>query len=191
MSDHIIQTISDLENKVREYESNALRVKVTINELCGMAGIPKRYNAGDLELSGGGFKIRSDQFHGRPLATIVREYLEMRKRADLGPATLDEIFAALAQGGYESDCKTDAIAKTSLYNSINKNAVFYKLPNKAWGLLEWYPNAKKRTIQNGDAEVEGVETAKDDAAPKVPTPSPASPVKGPGFTMKPDPDLKK
>jgi DNA-directed RNA polymerase delta subunit len=156
MSEHIIQTISDLEKKVQEYESNALRVKTTINELCGMAGIPKRYNAGDLELPGVGFKIRSDQFHARPLATIVREYLEMRKRADLGPATLDDIFGALAQGGYESDCKTEAIAKTSLYNSISKNSNFYKLPNKQWGLAEWYPNAKKKPIQaateddNGD-----------------------------------------
>jgi hypothetical protein len=167
MSDHIIQTISDLEKKVQEYESNALRVKTTINELCGMAGIPKRYNAGDLEITGAGFKIRSDQFHGRPLATIVREYLEMRKRADIGPASLDEIFSALSEGGYESECKTEAIAKTSLYNSISKNPIFYKLPNKQWGLLEWYPNAKKKTIQNSFGEEEDLEEKEPAVAPEA------------------------
>jgi hypothetical protein len=159
MSDHIVQTISDLEKKVQEYESNALRVKTTINELCSMAGIPKRYASGDLEPTGGGFNIRSDQFHARPLATIVREYLEMRKRVDLGPATVDEIFDALAQGGYESGAKTDAIAKISLNNSINKNPIFYKLPNKRWGLLEWYPKAKQRQTEEDDGESEVVQTS--------------------------------
>jgi len=130
-----------------------------------MAGIPRRYSVGDLEASTSSFNIRSDQFHGRPLATIVREYLDMRKRADLGPASLDDIFSALAQGGYESECKTEAIAKTSLYNSISKNPAFYKLPNKQWGLLEWYPNAKKKTVQSGSAGEEETAPAKSQPLP--------------------------
>jgi hypothetical protein len=110
-----------------------------------MAGLQPRYAASALEKSsGGGFSIRSDQFHARPLATIVREYLELRKRADLGPATSEEIFDALIQGGYESQAKDERIARIGLNNALTKNPVFYKLPNKRWGLLEWYPKAKQR-----------------------------------------------
>jgi hypothetical protein len=153
MNDHIVQTITDLEKKVAEYEGHALRVKTTINELCVMADLPPRYAAAALEKSsGGGFAIRSDQFHARPLATIVREYLDMRKRADIGPATLEEIFDALAQGGYESQAKDERIARIALNNALTKNPVFYKLPNKRWGLLEWYPKAKQRD-EGGDDEV--------------------------------------
>jgi hypothetical protein len=153
MNDHIVQTITDLEKKVAEYEGHAIRVKTTINELCVMAGLPARYTAASLEKSSGsGFTIRSDQFHARPVATIVREYLEMRKRADIGPATMEEIFDALAQGGYESQAKEERIARIALYNALTKNPVFYKLPNKRWGLLEWYPKAKQRDDESEDEE---------------------------------------
>src|SRR6185437_11622064 len=113
MSDHIIQTIADLEKKVKEYEDHALRVKTTINELCAMAGLPPRYAAAALQTAakGGALTIRSDQFHARPVATIVREYLDMRKGADIGPATTEEIFDALAEGGYEFKTKNEQIAR--------------------------------------------------------------------------------
>lgn len=151
MNDHIVQTITDLEKKVVEYEGHAIRVKTTINELCAMAGLAPRYAASALEKSGGGgFTIRSDQFHARPVATIVREYLEMRKRADVGPATTDEIFSALAEGGYEFQTKNEQVARISLNNALTKNPVFYKLPNKKWGLLEWYPKAKQRDDDEED-----------------------------------------
>jgi len=140
--DHVIQTISDLEKKVAEYEANAVRLKTTINELCGMANIPPRYQSADLQLKSQAFAIRSDQFHGRPTATCVREYLEMRKRSDLGPASLNEIFDALVSGGYEFNTKSDQVSRISLNNQLGKNPVFYRLPNKQWGLLEWYPKAR-------------------------------------------------
>jgi hypothetical protein len=155
MSDHIVQTISDLEKKVQEYEANSLRVKITINELCQMAGLPPRYPASSLEKSSvSGITIRSDQFHARPLATIVREYLEMRKNAGLGPALLEDVFEALAQGGYESQAKEERIAKIALYNALTKNPIFYRLPNKHWGLLEWYPKAKQRDDESDNERTE-------------------------------------
>ena len=139
-----------------------------------MAGLPPRYAESALEKSSGsGFTIRSDQFHARPVATIVREYLEMRKRADIGPATLDEIFDALAQGGYESHAKDEQTARISLNNALTKNPVFYKLPNKRWGLLAWYPKAKQR--DNSEDETTE-ETGKSQPVVNVPTiPSPSAP----------------
>lgn len=194
MNDHIVQTITDLEKKVAEYEGHALRVKTTINELCVMAGLPPRYAAAALEKSsGGGFTIRSDQFHARPLATIIREYLEMRKRADLGPATTEEIFDALAQGGYESQAKDERIARIALNGALTKNPVFYKLPNKRWGLLEWYPKAKQRdddedetavgseqareNKEKREREEAAQKSAEESAVPKLPVRRPLPPPK--------------
>jgi hypothetical protein len=155
MSTHIIQTIADLEKKVQEYEASSARVKATINDLCSMAGIPIKYAHSAFEKANTGtVMIRSDQFHARPVATIVREYLELRKRADLGPATIDEIFNALAEGGYEFKTKSDAIARISLNNALTKNPIFYKLPNKRWGLLEWYPKAKPHRSSFDESEDE-------------------------------------
>jgi hypothetical protein len=183
MSDHIIQTIADLEKKVQEYEAHSLRVKTTINELCSMAGLPPRYAASALEKSsGGGFTIRSDQFHARPLATIVREYLEMRKGMDIGPATVDEIFDALAQGGYESQAKEERIAKIALYNALAKNPIFYRLPNKRWGLLEWYPKAKqenendRRIIENAPKSADSASMVPGMKVPQRRPVSPSSPI---------------
>ncbi len=161
MSDHIIKTISDLQKRVEDYESNAVRLKTTINELCSMAGIPLKYANVSQSSGPRSFQIRSDQFHGRPLATVVREYLDLRRAADIGPATTAEIFEALTEGGYEFNTKSDDISKISLSNSMRKNYVFYTLPNKKWGLAEWYPNAKKKVSTNAateEAEEDGDET---------------------------------
>jgi DNA-directed RNA polymerase delta subunit len=146
-------TIADLEKMVAEHEASAIRVKTIINELCIKGGLPPRYAPTELQqATSGSFSIRSDQFHGRPLATCVREYLEMRRRADLGPASSNEIFDALTQGGYETGAKNEQIARVSMYNSVNKNPAFYKLPNKKWGLREWYPNAKHQADIDDSSE---------------------------------------
>jgi len=148
-------TISDLEKMVAEHEASALRVKTIINELCVKSGLPLRYAPERLHHSNGiSQNIRSDQFHARPLATCVREILEIRRRANTGPASNNEIFDTLVQGGYEFNTKTDAVAHVSLYNSMNKNPVFYKLPNKKWGLREWYPNAKQQPESEANAPVQ-------------------------------------
>lgn len=136
-------TFADLEQMVADHEAGAARAKAIINELCAKNNLPARYAASEIEgRSGGAFKIRSDQFHGRPLATCVKELLEMRRAANLGPATINEILDSLVEGAYEVGAKSTQIARVSLYNSLGKNPAFYKLPNKQWGLRAWYPNAE-------------------------------------------------
>jgi hypothetical protein len=152
MSNNTTFTESDLEKMVAEHEAAAIRVKTIINELRVKSGLEPRYAPSELQQSSGGaFNFRDDQFHGRPLATCVREYLEMRRQSGLGPASSNEIYDALAKGAYEFGAKNEQVARVSTYNSINKNPVFYKLPNKKWGLREWYPNAKHQE-QDGDDE---------------------------------------
>jgi hypothetical protein len=145
-------TIADLEQMVAEHEASAARVKTIINELCIKSGLPVRYAPSELERrSAGAFKIRSDQFHGRPLATCVRELLEARRSAGMGPPTTNEIFDSLVEGAYEVGAKNAQVGRVSLYNSLTKNPAFYKLPNKTWGLREWYPTAANTS--NGDDKV--------------------------------------
>jgi hypothetical protein len=148
--DYILKTIADLDRTIAEHEAKTIRLKESVNDLCGMAGIPTKYSVTALQSSTQVFNIRSDLFHGRPLATSVREYLEMRRRADMGPAAIAEIFDALVSGGYEFNTKNDQISRVSLNNTISKNPIFYKLPNKRWGLQEWYPNARKRQPEEQD-----------------------------------------
>jgi len=150
-------TFADLEQMVADHEASAARAKAIINELCVKHGLPARYAPSELESrSGGTFKIRSDQFHGRPMATCVKELLEMRRAANLGPATINEILDSLIEGAYEVGAKNTQIARVSLYNSLGKNPAFYKLPNKQWGLRAWYPSAESESGGDDKPKKSGV-----------------------------------
>lgn len=147
MSEHIQKTIADFEAKLRLAEAEVSRLKRTINDLCEMAGIPARFATTEPEVTAATLgSLRSDQFYGRPMATVVREYLELRKASNMDPpATVNEIYNALLSGGFKFEASSEKNAKDGLRISLAKNtAVFHKLPNSAWGLLEWYPNAKKK-----------------------------------------------
>jgi hypothetical protein len=145
MSDHIRQTIADLQKSLIEDEQKVLDKKRLINQLAQHAGIGAIYSNAELQ-SGPtvNLAIRSDQFYGQPLASSIRVVLEMRKALNQGPATINEIHQALLDGGFAFDTKNEENAKRGLRISITKNtSLFHKLPNAKFGLLEWYPNAKQ------------------------------------------------
>src|SRR5690242_4277206 len=100
MNEHIQKTIDDAQRKLRDLEDAVRKAKEQINWLCHLAGQPPMFSDTEPAVQGNLFAIRSDQFFGRPLATVAREYLELRKSAGLGAATLEEIFEALSRGGY-------------------------------------------------------------------------------------------
>lgn len=145
MADHLKATIADLQAKLQEQEQTVVKTKSLINQLCEMAGMPPIYAASELGTSSSAdLSILSDQFYGQPQATAVRDILKMRKALNRGPATINEIFEALKEGGYAFETKNDENAKRGLRISITKNtALFHKLPNGKIGLLDWYPAAKK------------------------------------------------
>lgn len=164
MSDHILRTVEELEQKLVEQINAVISTKRLINQLCEMGKAPIRYHDTDLTPSSGpSLSIRSDQFYGQPQAACVREILEMRKALNKGPATVNEIFTSLVDGGFAFDTKNDENAKRGLRISITKNtALFHKLPNGKIGLLAWYPNAKAGKSKkdnngslNSDAEEAG------------------------------------
>jgi hypothetical protein len=142
--------------QIEELERKANAYRASVNFLCEKDGKPPLFpdNGG----GGGGrvngpersqgsssapVQIKPDTFYGRPQQTAVREFLAIRKAAGAGPAKPLEILEGLRAGGYQVEAKTDEIALVGLRAMLRKRStVFHKLPNGAWGLKEWYPNAK-------------------------------------------------
>lgn len=156
MSDHVQRTIADLQKSIAEEEQRLTDKKRLANQLAEMAGIPPVYaDANHRSNPSVNLSIRSDQFYGQPLATCVRDILGMRKALDQGAASVNEIHAALIEGGFAFDTKNEENSKRGLRISIAKNtALFHKLPNGKIGLREWYPNAKSPRASRGAVAAE-------------------------------------
>ncbi|WP_298189315.1 hypothetical protein [Novosphingobium sp.] len=150
MTDAFAPAIAALQSELSDLERKSKELKGTINVLCKHAGIAEMYPNLSSERNGTAItSIRADTFYGKPINTAAREFLEMRKAANLGPATPREIYDALIAGGFQFDTKSDQVALVSLRGNLRKNSkTFHKLPNGQYGLLSWYPNAKP--AKNGD-----------------------------------------
>ena len=131
---------------------NVLRAETGLAAFQGGLAAPNAGAAGSATLA----TITNDTFYSKPQQRAIREYLEMRKAANLGPAKPREIYDALVQGGYEYEAKSPDIAMVGLRALLRKRThVFHKLPNGTYGLTAWYPNAKKASPKGGpDSEHE-------------------------------------
>ena len=122
VSDNLFQpAIEELEKELFEAERNVNALLSTINLLRSKAGLPSRAPGGgrtsDSEGSDLGpslSSIRPDTFYGKKMGTAAREYLEMRKSQNLGPAKPKEIFQTLVAGGFQFETKDENIAIISL-----------------------------------------------------------------------------
>jgi len=149
VNDNILSTIELLASKAAAKEEEANKIKRLVNELCGEAGIKVRYS-NIADPSAAISTIRSDQFYGQTLNAAIRNYLERRGAADLGAASVTEIFKAIRDGGYKFETKNEDNAKTSVSNALRlSNSLFHRLPNGDYGLLSWYPSAKAPAEANG------------------------------------------
>lgn len=177
MRPELIYAIDALEEELGALEHQAAELRNAINTLCRRAGIEPRYADASARSSGPSLtQIKPDTFYGKKMQTAAREFLELRKRAELGPAKPKEIFDALTAGGFQFDTKDETTALISLRGMLRKNsATFHKLPNGQYGLRGWYPNAKTPKSDDDDES----ETAKPKArkqAPKADRPVKASKV---------------
>jgi hypothetical protein len=146
MSDHIQKTIDHAKGEIQKHEDAIIAAKKLINQLCGFAGLPLEYQEADLQATGStAVVIRRNIFFGRPLATCVREYLDLRKDKPIKEATLDEIYNVLKDGGFDFKkiSEDPSQYKRGVAITLAKNPQFHKLPNGDWGLLSWYPNIKR------------------------------------------------
>lgn len=157
MSDHILKTIEDAQMDLRKHEQAVVEAKRFINKLCEFGKMQPLYPEAEGEKplgSAAPATVRRNSFYGKPLATCVREILEMRKRggSGAGEATLEEIMTSLRAGNYDLDTisrdKDDQ--KRGVAISLAKNtSTFHRLPNGDFGLLEWYPSVKKPRGEKG------------------------------------------
>lgn len=138
MDEHIQKTIADYQAMIAAEESLIRDRKRVVNDLCQTAGVPLLYPDVALPHQAGVSTIRGDQFYMRPLATCVKEILDMRKSSNLGPATIYEIFDALKAGNYQYVGEVED-ARRGVAISIAKNtAMFHRLPDEKIGLSAWY-----------------------------------------------------
>ena len=162
MSDHFKETIAHLREQVRKQEKEIEEKKHMVNMLCVEASMPPVYAQIRSAANEATTTLRRDQFYGRPLSTVIKEFLEMRRTANLGPATVGEIYDALLAGGYNFESKDSANAKRGLRVSLTKNtSIFHRLPDgKTFGLASWYPKIKEngkasKSVANTDTDGQG------------------------------------
>jgi|SRR5271163_3833116 len=164
--------IDALEKDLAVLERQAIGLLQSINLLREKSGQPPRsagWKAAESEHGPGSgspsIKLHSDTFTGKKLASAVRDYLEMRKRAGGdSPATSREIFDALKEGGFSSGAKDDATGLVVLRTMLRKNTVFVRLQNGKYGLRAWYGNVRSpKAGKTGDDDVAGDDAAGDDA----------------------------
>jgi hypothetical protein len=154
MNEKFAPAIEVLKEEIADHERQARELKKLVNALAKKAGAPELYANVEADESTASIgSIQADTFYGKVIGTAAREYLEMRKAANLGPATPREIYDALIQGGFQFDTKNEQVALVSLRSTLRKNSrMFHKLPNGGYGLLSWYPNAKPPKAGSDDEE---------------------------------------
>lgn len=172
MRDEFKPAIDALLADLVEQERQVVDTKLVINRLCQKAGVDVMFPDAAAAAGPTVSSIRPDSFYGKVLSTAAREYLEMRRTANLGPATPREVYEALVKGGYAPDAKDETTAIISVRATLRKNSsIFHRLPNGTYGLLSWYPNAKpQRDDEDDEAEARPV---KSKIVRKVPKKKPA------------------
>lgn len=162
MSDAYTPALDALRQQLAKDEKAVSETKKLINRLSEVAGLPAPYAVTDETSTATVTSIRADTFYGKKLITAIREYLGMRKAANLGPAETREIYDAITKGGYFFDAANANNAMTGMRALMSKNSSkFHKLPNGTWGLAAWYENIR---VAKAKAEAEEADDEDNEAA---------------------------
>ena len=160
MADHVLKTLEDLKKGISSLEAQLNEKKKMANYLSGMAGNSDIYAVQSNEPASV-MPSNGDEYYGMPAVTAIREVLNARKSANIGPATLGEIYDTLIAGGYHFDTATETNARNSLRVTLSKrSATFHKIPNGKYGLVKWYEKikvAKKSKKARIDEDEDGLE----------------------------------
>lgn len=162
MIEGIERAIEELEKKLEETFKQASGIKKAINQLLILSDQPVRYPDTDAEIITGKIIISPDQFFGKGLATAVKDYLKMKRRA----APLEEIYKALKEGGYEFS-GDEKFRIRGLAISLRKNiqSFVYIKGSNSYGLVEFYreiPKEKKKRRRKEKVKEEESETQKNE-----------------------------
>lgn len=145
--EHVEKTLNLVVAQVEELERQVADKKRTANDLCRLLQQPPMF--GDVESVNSSMATRPDEFYGREMPEVIRTVLEKRKRANLGAATVSELYDAIVKGGFHFQTTNAAYAKRGIYSVLASNDGFHKLPDGRYGLIIWYPAARSAGIPNG------------------------------------------
>lgn len=155
MSEAIKATIAELQNQIASWEREIQETKRVCNTLAHRAGLSPIYGEAELQARDSVGTPRRDQYYGKTLTTAMREFLQSRRQGNLGPATVQDIFDGLTQGGFDHGSANEDNARRVIRITLTKNSsIFHRLPDdKHFGLMEWYPNVRSRRAKDaGDGE---------------------------------------
>lgn len=177
MREEFRPAIEALQKDLVEQERKVIETKTTINRLCELAGAPIIYADVGTPSQASIGNLRADTFYGKVLNTAMRECLEMRRAANLGPATPRQIYEVIKAGGFKFDTKSEINALVNIRATLRKNSsIFHRLPNGEYGLLGWYPGVKpvrqsvaSEDSDESDAEEETSDTEQDSAEAHEPS----------------------
>jgi hypothetical protein len=144
MDDKVMSALEVLKERVARSEATTADLKRAANALAMAEGLPPIYTE-IVDPSRASFGLRADEFANQATpGAAARAFLKLRSQA----ASLDEIHDALIRGGFAFG-EGVGDTKAALRIALGKDANVHRLPNGAYGLLEWYP-AKKRERQSAD-----------------------------------------
>ncbi len=150
MSENLKAAINDLVSELAKQLAEVSETKKVINTLCRRVGDPPMYPDDEDPEKVSGRSIERDQFYGRPLATVVRELIEMR-----GPRTAEELVNGLTEGDFDFGEWKDHLKAKNLAISLSKNPQFLRLPSGRIGLKSKYSTAKPRDNRKGGSKDDG------------------------------------
>jgi hypothetical protein len=174
MREEFQPAIDALQKDLADLERKVIEAKTTINKLCELAGGTALYPDVGSPSAATITTIRADTFYGKVLTTAAREYLEMRKVQNLGPATTRDIYDAIISGGFEFETDNANNAMTGMRQTMGKNSsIFHRLPNGNWGLTSWYERVKAKKAKNtsGQSEDDENNETETEAADDTKTPA--------------------
>src|SRR5437016_5969573 len=132
----VAQTLEIVLKQLQDLDRQATEKKRTANDLCRILERPALF--ADIETVASGVSTRPDEYYGRPAIDVIRSILEKRHQANLGAASVNEIYDAMIAGGYAFQTANDAHAKRGIYSVVG-DSQFHRLPGGRVGLAAWYP----------------------------------------------------
>lgn len=166
MSEHIAKTLADVQEAISKLEREVAQKKELANQLAGMGGLPLPYPVIETAEAPGSAVIARDAFVGQTLHSAMRLYLEKRRLTmpNSAPATVNEMFRGIQDGGYTFETKNEDNAKRNIRIVLGKNTNTFHRVGDAFGLLSWYgPKALKKSRKATGSEAEdGAEPDADD-----------------------------
>jgi hypothetical protein len=137
------ETLEIILEQLRDLDLQAAEKKRTANDLCRVLHQPPIFET--IESMASGVSTRPDEYYGRQAPEVIRSILDKRKQANLGAASVSEIYEAMIAGGYYFQTANDMHAKRGIYSILASDPMFHKLPGTGRiGLAAWYPAAKAK-----------------------------------------------